>query len=78
MVDLPPLDHYDLGALVISLVLLFFGYVVYPSVIGQVGVYTPGVMQVFMWLGVLTISVGWMAFFGWKWFFDMEADQLWN
>ena len=78
MVDLPPLDHYDIGAVLVSVALLVFGYVVYPPVFGQVGVYSPGNVQVFMWLGVFTISVGWMAFFGWKWFFDMEVEPLWH
>jgi hypothetical protein len=58
----PSLDRFDLAALVASLCLLVFGYVVYPT----------HIVQITVWLVIFTISVGWMAFFLWKWMYDVE------
>jgi len=59
---LPSLDRFDLAAFLASVALLVVGYVIYPI----------HVVQVTVWLSVFTISVGWMAFFLWKWMYDVE------
>jgi len=58
----PSLDRFDLAAALAAIGLLVVGHVIYPVHIVQVGV----------WLTVFTISVGWMAFFLWKWMYDIE------
>ncbi len=58
----PSLDRFDLGAVLASIALLVVGYVIYPD----------DVVQTAVWLTIFTISVGWMAFFLWKWLFDIE------
>lgn len=67
MADLPPLDHYDLAAFSSAVVLLVFGYVVYPT----------QVVKVSVWLTIFTIEVSWLAFFSWKLLLGGEVDPLW-
>ena len=45
-----------------ALGLLVFGYLVYPT----------HLVQVTVWLSIFTISVGWLAFFLWKWMYDVD------
>ena len=59
---LPSLDRFDLAAVLAALGLLAFGYLIYPVHFVQVAV----------WLTIFTISVGWLAFFLWKWMYDVE------
>jgi len=63
MVDLPSLDRFDLAAAAASAGLLVVGYVIFPSRLVQVAV----------WLTIFTIYVGWMAFFIWKWMYDVDV-----
>lgn len=67
MSGLPPLDHYDLAAFLSAVVLLVFGYVVYPT----------QVVKVSVWLTIFTIEVGWITFFAWKLFLGGEVEPLW-
>jgi len=59
---LPSLDRFDLAAALAALGLLAFGYLIYPT----------HLVQVTVWLSIFTISVGWLAFFLWKWMYDVE------
>lgn len=63
MVHFPSLDRYDFAAAAAAACLLFVGYVVYPTRIVKVAV----------WLTIFTIYVCWMAFFVWKWVYDVEV-----
>ncbi|PSP43252.1 hypothetical protein BRC66_00030 [Halobacteriales archaeon QH_2_66_30] len=59
---LPSLDRFDAAAALAALGLLVFGYLVYPT----------HLVQVTVWLSIFTISVGWLAFFLWKWMYDVD------
>jgi len=59
---LPSLDRFDVAAAAAAICLLVFAYFVYPT----------HLVQVTAWLTVFTISVGWLAFFLWKWMFDVD------
>jgi len=59
---LPSLDRFDLAAFLASVGLLVIGYLIYPT----------HLVQVTVWLSIFTISVGWLAFFLWKWMYDVE------
>ena len=63
MAYLPSLDRFDYVVVGVSLVLLFFAYVIYPSHIVQVGT----------WFLVFTIDVGWMAHFLKRWMFEGDT-----
>lgn len=66
MYDLPSADRYDLACVVASVALLVFGYVIYPA----------HLVKITVWLVIFVISVAWMAYFGWRWAYDMEANEL--
>lgn len=63
MAYLPSLDPVDAAVIGVSLVLLFFAYVVYPS----------HVLQVATWFTIFAIYVGWMAHFLKRWIFEGDA-----
>jgi len=62
MAYLPSVDQYDLGILVASLLILAFAYFIYPI----------HIVKISAWLTVFTIYVCWMAFFLWRWMFDVD------
>lgn len=60
MVSFPAPDRYDLAAVVGSLLLLLFAYLVYPD----------HIVIVTAWLSVFTISVAWMGYFAYRLAFE--------
>jgi hypothetical protein len=64
MYDFPPLDRYDLLAGAAVLVLIVFAYLIYPV----------HLVQITVWLLIFVVFLAWMAYFGWKWVFDMRPD----
>lgn len=61
MVSFPSLDRYDLAVAVGSALLLGFAYLVYPV----------HIVIVSAWLTVFTISVAWMAYFVYRFAFEI-------
>ncbi|MEF8813177.1 MAG: hypothetical protein V5A55_05100 [Halovenus sp.] len=62
MVDLPPLDRYDYAVLALSAAILAVAY----------SPVSTHLFRITAWLTVFTLSVGWIAFFGWKLVYDVE------
>ena len=56
------LHRYDLAALLSSIAILFFAYVIYPA----------HLVQISAWLTVFTIFLAWMGFFLHKLLFDAD------
>lgn len=65
MATLPSLDRNDLAVFLVSAILLFFGFVVYP-------VDPFRILIVFI---VFSIYVGWMAYILQKWMFDEPSEN---
>ncbi len=65
MATLPSLDRNDLVVVLVSAILLFFGFVVYP-------VDPFRMLIVFI---VFSIYVGWMAYILQKWMFDDPSES---
>ena len=65
MATLPSLDRNDLVVVLVSAILLFFGFVVYP-------VDPFRMLIVFI---VFSIYVGWMAYILQKWMFDEPSES---
>lgn len=58
--DVPTPDRIELGAIAIVLALLFVGYVVYPT----------HLVQVSIWLTIITIFICWTGYFIYKLMYD--------
>jgi len=62
MVDFPALDRYDYAVFAISALILAAAY----------SPVSTHLFRIAAWLVVFTLYVGWLAFYGWKWAYDVE------
>ncbi len=60
MVEVPALDRIDFATFGLVLVLLFFGYVIYPTHLTQVAV----------WFSIVMLFICWTGYFFYKMVYD--------